>query len=321
MDEVSTTEPSHRLDRPIQQPDRVRQQDHDLAPPAHLQVRGLCVDSDRGLSGKHPELSNRGQQPDARIVFQRDQQAGPGDGAAPLTTQLQLVAGERGGAARAVGLEAKGAVDVALVEETAHRPPDRLHVPGRAGQKTVTVVEPVTHAVGERLPGGDGLVHQLATAPVERFDAEVLDLRPGGDAHFPLDRQLDGKPVCVPAGPPRRVPSGHRLVAPEEVLDGPGGDVVRGGRPVGRRWRFVEIESWTSSPSRQAGIEGTLFGPELLQALLQLGQAHRTRCLEDHVPWQSARPRAPHGHTVLQILPGRKRCRIIADGCLLASRS
>ena len=169
-----------------------------------------------------------------------------------------LVGGERGPAARAVGDDLVALVEPARVPHLAHRPPARLDVVVVHRHVGVVEVDPEADALGQPVPVLDVAEDRVAAARVELGDPVLLDLVLGGDPELLLDLELDRQPVAVPARLPRHAVAGHRAVAGVDVLEDPREDVVRAGSPVRGRRPLVE------APERRA----------LLLALRDLASEH-----------------------------------------------
>ena len=104
------------------------------------------------------------------------------------------------------------------------------------------VVEPVRDPVGEGLPLRLVLEHALPGAGVELLHAEALDVLLPAELELLLDLDLHRQPVGVPAGDAGDRFALHRVEAADQVLDGPGEDVMDAGPAVGGRRTLVEHE-------------------------------------------------------------------------------
>ena len=158
-----------------------------------------------------------------------------------------LVVGEPGAAAGAVGGDAVVLDQQALVEDLLERPPDaldvaRVHRPVGRGH-----VDPVAHPVGELGERVDVPLDGLPAACVELRDAVALDVGLAREPELLLDGDLDGQAVAVPARAAGDVVTLHGLEAGEDVLEGAGLDVVGARAAVGGRRSLVE------HPLRPAG--------------------------------------------------------------------
>src|SRR5690606_35578805 len=92
-----------------------------------------------------------------------------------------LVRGERGLAARAVGGDTEAAVDQVVVPEALEDPPARLDITRVVGDVGVISVDPEADAVRHPLPLLDVAEDRLAALAVELLDAVRLDLRLRGE--------------------------------------------------------------------------------------------------------------------------------------------
>ena len=125
---------------------------------------------------------------------------------------------------------------------------------------------------------------RLAAHGVERLDPEGFDVGLAVQAQLPLDGQLDGQAVAIPAGLAIDVEALHGLEAREDVLEDAGLDVmrprgaVRGGRALVERPGLVPLGVLQGAPERVALV------PEREDLALHGGQidlrGHRavTRC-------------------------------------------
>ena len=191
-----------------------------------------------------------------------------------LVAQRQLVARQRGLAARAVGRHAPRLVDQIAVPQRLEDPPDRLHVLGVEGDVGVVHVDPERDPVRQVAPLRHVAHHRFPAAPVELGDAEGLDLGLGVQAQLPLHLQLHGQAVRVPARLAGGAVAAHRLVAREEVLVDAREDVVHAGRAVGRGRALVEAEQLAGRPLRDGALEDAALAPEVALALLHIEVGH-----------------------------------------------
>ena len=157
-----------------------------------------------------------------------------------LVALRDLVRGERGAAARAVGDDLVALVEPPVVPDLAQRPPDRLDVVVVQRHVGVVEVDPEADPLGQPVPVLDVAEDRLAAALVELGDPELLDLLLGGDPELALDLELDRQPVAVPARLARHPVAAHRLVARVDVLEDAREDVVGAGPAVGGRRPLVE---------------------------------------------------------------------------------
>ena len=145
-----------------------------------------------------------------------------------------LVRGQRGAAAGAVGHDLVALVEQVAVPHRLQRPPDRLDVARLERPVRLVEVDPVADPLGQPVPVLEVLEDRLAALGVELGDAVALDVVLGLEAELLLDGDLDRQAVAVPAALALDVAAAHRLVAREDVLERAGEDVV-GARAA--RWR------------------------------------------------------------------------------------
>ena len=157
-----------------------------------------------------------------------------------LVALRDLVRGQRGAAARAVGDDLVALVEQAAVPQLRERPPHRLDVGVVERAVRVLEVDPVADPLGQPRPVVEELEHGLAALLVELGDAVALDVGLLREAELLLDRDLDRQAVAVPAGLALDVAPAHGLVAREDVLEHARQDVVGARAPVGRRRPLVE---------------------------------------------------------------------------------
>ena len=117
-----------------------------------------------------------------------------------LVALRELVVGQGGTTAGAVGGDAVVLDQQALGVDLLQRPPARLDVLGVHRPVGVVHVHPVAHAAGEVGEGVHVASHRLAAALVEFLDAVRLDVGLAVEPEFLLDGQLDRQPVAVPSG-------------------------------------------------------------------------------------------------------------------------
>ena len=153
----------------------------------------------------------------------------------------QLVARERGAAARTVRDDLEVLVQESVVEELLEVPPHRLDVLRVEGVVGVFHVGPVPDALGEPLELPHERQDRFTTQPRELLHADLLDDRLlARDAELLLDLDLDGESVRVPAGATGDEAALHRLVATEQVLVDARPHVVEPGLAVRRGRALVE---------------------------------------------------------------------------------
>src|SRR5690606_17781615 len=187
-----------------------------------------------------------------------------------LIAEVNLVAGERRAAARAVRHHLEALIQQVPLPELAEDPPDRLDVLVLEGDVGIFEVHPVGDALGELLPLLDVAEDALAALLVELRDAVFLDLRFLREAELLLDLDLDGQAVRVPAALAQHVIAAHRFVAREHVFEGAGQDVMRAGPPVGGRRALVEYVPRPALTLAHCAVENVARAPEVKLVLLNL---------------------------------------------------
>ncbi len=217
------------------------------------------------------------------------------------TRESELVARERGAAARAVGDDLVALVEQVAVPQLLQRPPDRLDVVGIHRAVGVLEVDPERDALGQPVPVLDVRQRRLPAALVEAADAVALDVRLAGRADLLLDRDLDRQAVAVVAALALDVVTAHGLVAREDVLEHAREDVVGAGRPVDGRRTLVEEEALARLAPPERLLEDIALAPALEDALFQARErgvgldgsvrGHRAQRIGSlHGPPRQARP-------------------------------
>ena len=247
--------------------------DHRLLTKPRADVLDLRTGGNRGMTDQRPG----GRRPDEQVVPGLDRVLGNlvggrhvGDRQAHvdrwvddvLIALRDLVRGERGAVAGAVGDHLVRLVETTAVPDLAQRPPHRFDV--FVGERDVGVVEvdPEADPLREPVPLLDVAEHRLAAASVELGDPVVLDLGLRGDPELLFDLELDREPVAVPARLARHVVPPHRLIARVDVLERAREHVMRPGLAVRGRRALVE------APDRRAGVSplGELAGEDVALA-------------------------------------------------------
>ena len=174
----------------------------------------------------------------------------------------ELVARQRGPAARAVGDDLHPLVEEALVEELLEVPPHRLDVLGAHGPVRGVEVDPVADAPGQLGEVVDVGEDRGAAEPGELGHADlVFDLLLPGDPQLLLDLHLHRQPVGVPTGPSGDPEAPHGAEPAEEVLVDPGPHVVQAGPAVGRGRTLVEDPRFGAGPLADRALEHLVLLP------------------------------------------------------------
>ncbi len=150
------------------------------------------------------------------------------------------------------------------------------------GDVSLVEVDPKAQAFGELFPLACIAEDAFDAAVDERFDAELFDFFLRVDAEFLTNFDLDRQSVGVPSGPATTVVSTHRLVAREEVFDGPSQAVARVRQAVGRRRPFVKHEFRRSLARGQRLFVDLSISPETNDLFFELGEGSRTFNLWEH---------------------------------------
>src|SRR5207245_10213587 len=216
---------------------------HDVANAVHLvlAVLEVRVHGDGDVREQGPRRGG----PDDQLAVgsarerERDEHRGCRDF---LVAERELVRREGRAAARAVRQHLVAPVQQRLVVQPLEQPPHRRDIVVGVGDVGVLVVQPVGDPLRQRFPVGLVLEDVLAAEAVEFFDAVRLDLLLARNTEHPLDLDLDGEAVGVPARDARPALPPHSVVAANQILDRAREHVMDARTPVGRRRSFVEHE-------------------------------------------------------------------------------
>ena len=155
-----------------------------------------------------------------------------------LITLGDLMGGQRGTAARAVGNDLKALVKKALVPDFFQRPPFGFNIFIMIGYIGIIHISPEADLFGKILPHAFVFPYAFLTFFNERRDAVFLDLLLAVQAQKLLHLQLHRKPVGIPPGLPGHHIALHGAVTGDHILDCAGfhmsdvGLAVCGGRAV-----------------------------------------------------------------------------------------
>ena len=247
-----------------------------------LRVLLVRIDAQRDVAGQRP----RGRRPgdEIGVLPAHDLEAHDRGGLLHALVALRdLMAGERGAAARAVGHDLVALVEQALLVDLLEAPPLGLDVVVVVGDIGVLHVRPVADALAHLLPLGLVLPDGLLALLDERLDAVLLDLRLAIEAEHLLDLQLDRQAVGVPAGLAQHVVALHRAVARDDVLDGARLDVADVRLAVGRGRAVKERERRSALAQLHRLLEHIFPAPELEDLLLADDEVHIGRNLLIHL--------------------------------------
>jgi hypothetical protein len=174
----------------------------------------------------------------------------------------QLVARQRGAAARAVRDDLEVLVQQPLLEQGFEVPPHRLHVVGAHGPVGVAQIDPVTDPRRQLEPVVDVGEHRLAAQPGEFGDADLfLDLALPGDTQALFDLHLHRQAVRVPSGPAGHPVAPHGPEAAEQVLVDARPDVMQARPAVGGRRTLVEDPRFRVEPLLDRAFEHPMRRP------------------------------------------------------------
>ena len=242
-----------------------------LALVLHAHVRDVRADGQRGVGQQRPRGGGPAHERDALLALDREAHERRRVDHV-LVAQRDLVRGQRGAAARAVGHDLVALVQQALVPHLLERPPDRLDVVVVHRVVGVVGVDPEADPLGQLVPLVDVLQDRLAALGVELGHAVGLDVVLGLEAQLLLDLQLDRQAVGVPAALAVHQPAAHGAVAREHVLEHAAEHVVRAGPAVGGRRALVEDVGLGALAPADRLAEHVALAPALEDLLLEVGE-------------------------------------------------
>ena len=247
-----------------------------------LHIFVIRVDAQRDVARQRP----RGRRPRDEIGVLRalhleaDDRGRLLDG---LIALRNLVAGERGAAARAVRNDLMTLIEQTLFVDLLQAPPFGFDIVILVGDVRMLHVSPVADALAHLFPLGLILPDRLFAFLDERFDAVFLNLRLAVQTQHLLDFQLDRQTMGIPARLAQHIVTLHRAIARDDVLDRTRFHVsdmrlaVRGGRSVKERERrrtLAELDRL---------FENILVAPEFDDLFLALSEVHVGRNLLIHM--------------------------------------
>ena len=151
-----------------------------------------------------------------------------------------LVAGEGGAAAGAIGNDLEALIEKALFPDGFQGPPFGFDVVIVVGNVGLLHIGPEADLAGEILPHALIFPHAFLAPVDEGGDAVALDLLFAVDAEELFDLELNGETVGVPAGLAGNVVALHHAVAGDHILDDAGEDMADVGLAVGGGGAVVE---------------------------------------------------------------------------------
>ncbi|MPM33921.1 hypothetical protein SDC9_80502 [bioreactor metagenome] len=184
----------------------------------HRGVGFLCVDAEGYVARQRPGRGRPGKERLGRVAL--DEELRDNGGFLNVLISLRdLVAGQRGAAARAVGYDLVALVEQALLVNRLERPPDGLDIVVLVGDVRVFHIRPEADPVGHLFPLGLVLPDRLFTFLDERLDAVSFDLLLAVETELFFHFDLHGQAVGIPAGFAEHVVTLHGLVARDDILD------------------------------------------------------------------------------------------------------
>src|SRR4030095_8374961 len=147
-----------------------------------------------------------------------------------------------------------------------------LDVRGVHGPVGLAGVDPEADPLGQLLPDVHIALDRLAAAGGESLHPVVLDAPLVLEAQLLLDLELDRQAVAVPAALAVDPVAAHGPEPGEQVLEGPGLDVVDARAGGGRGWALVEHVRLGSDPLVDRALEHLAVAPQLQDAGIQRGE-------------------------------------------------
>ena len=248
-------------------------QDVGLPIQLELAVVLMRVDAQGHVGGKRPGRGGPGE--DIGILTAYDLEANRGRNVADLLVALRdLVAGERGAAAGAVGHDLEALVEQAFFPDLLQAPPLGLDIVVLVGDVGVLHIRPEAHTIGHFLPLVLILPHALFALGDEGLDAVGLDLWLAVQAQQLFHLQLHGQAVRIPAGLAQDVLALHALEARNQVLDGARFDVADVRAAVGRGRAVEKGETLRAVAVMEAFFHDAFALPEVQHFLFALDEVH-----------------------------------------------
>ena len=251
---------------------------HGVAVDGRAHVGQVRVHGDRGVGDERP----RGGRPYHELLAGIDRRVALHDRQAHVHRRIdhvavdvglaELVAGQRGLVAGAVGDDLEALVEQALLVDGLQRPPHRLDVRGIERAIGVVEIDPEADPLGQPVPLLDVAEDLLPAAGVELGDPVALDVVLAGEAELGLHGQLNRETVAVPAALALDVMTLHRLEAGEDVLERPREHVVRAGGAVGRRGALIEPPARAAATKLQRLSEDVALAPAFEDPLFESGK-------------------------------------------------
>ena len=244
-----------------------------IALEGQLHIVVVRVDAQRDVAGQRP----RGRRPRGEVGVLRALHLEAHDRGGllhALVALRNLVAGERGAAARAVRHDLVPLVEQTLFVDLLEAPPLGFDVVILVGDIRVLHIRPITDALAHLLPLGlvfpDGLLALLD----ERLDAVFLDLRLAVQAEHLLDLQLHRQAVGIPAGLAQHVVALHRAIARDDILDRARLHMADVRLAVGGRRAVEERKGGRALAQLHRFLKNVFVAPEFDDLFLALSEVH-----------------------------------------------
>ena len=193
-----------------------------------------------------------------------------------LIALCDLLRGERGSAARAVGNDLEALVEQSLVPDGLQCPPLGLDEIVIIGDIRVIHVSPEANCAGEILPHSLIFPDAFLTFIDERLQTVGLDLILSVQSKQLLNLDLNRKAVCVPACLSRHHTALHGAVSRNHIFDNTGLHMSDMRLSVCSRRAVVKGISRALLPAVNALLEDVVLLPELFHSLFSL---HKIECV------------------------------------------
>ena len=198
-----------------------------------------------------------------------------GNGAALLHVLIalsNLMAGQRGSAAGAVGHDLEALVQKALFPDLLQSPPLGLDEGVVIGHIGVVHIGPEADGAGEILPHALVFPDALLALLNEGLQTILLNLLLAIQAQQFLHFQLNGQAVSIPAGLAGHLIALHGPVAGDHILDNAGLHMADVGLAVGRGGAVIEHVGRPFLAGIDALLKDVAFLPELEHVLLAVNE-------------------------------------------------
>ena len=240
---------------------------------AHMAVGFMGIDAQRQVAGQRPWGGSPGKQIGILLVHNLEANKG-GFFLYVLIALGNLMAGQRGAAARAIGHDLVSLVDHVLFGQLLQAPPYGFDIIVMIGDVGVLHIHPEAHAVRHILPQVQVLPDALLALLDKGLDAVGFDLRLAVQTKLLFHLQLYRQAVGIPAGDAQHGFSLHGLIAGNQILDGAGKHMADMGLAVGGGRAVEKGKIIRAVAQVEALVDNIIVLPELEHFLFALVKMH-----------------------------------------------